>query len=275
MERATILGIYDFIGYSLCRHMLDLGVEIDGIHQSGNIDDYFTEEKRLEIGRNANFSEISIEDWEAERAEGFLFVTLFESLQTRIGTNDFLEALLNKLEDRHLKKLPTVVVLPAYLADKNMDFRESETKINRYFNNRKSTLLTIYLPTIYGPWQPEECFFQQAISHYSNNVREIPDISKWEWTHDCLYIDDAVKTIMEMAESGQQGQYILASGEQDRWLQCAKELLGQDAAILRNEVAAPVIKEAIQVRAVNQNEQISKGLSRQKEHFTRIQDSRV
>lgn len=45
MERATILGIYDFIGYSLCRHMLDLGFEIDGIHQSGNIDDYFTEEK--------------------------------------------------------------------------------------------------------------------------------------------------------------------------------------------------------------------------------------
>jgi hypothetical protein len=275
MERATILGIYDFIGYNLCRHMLDLGVEIDGIHQTGNIDDYFTEEKRLEIGRNANFSEISLEDWEAERAEGFLFVTLFESLQTRNGTNDLLEALFNKLEDRHLKKLPTVVVLPAYFAEKNMNFSESETKINRYFNNRKSTLLTIYLPTIYGPWQPEECFFQQAISHYLNNVREIPDISKWEWTHDCLYIDDAVKTIKEMAESGQQGQYILASGEQDRWLQCAKELIGQNAAILRNEVAAPVIKEAVQVRAVSQNEQISKGLSRQKEHFTRIQDSRV
>ncbi|MFT9596330.1 hypothetical protein [Mesobacillus sp.] len=275
MERATILGIYDFIGYSLCRHMLDLGVEIDGIHQSGNIGGYFTEEKRLEIGRNANFSEISLEDWEAERAEGFLFVTLFESLQTRNGTNELLEALLSKLENRHLKKLPTAVVLPAYFAQENMDLRETETKISRYINNRQSTLLTIYLPTIYGPWQPEECFFQQTMSHSSNNGNKVPDISKWEWTHDCLYVDDAVKTIKEMAESGQQGQYILSSGEQDRWLQCAEELIDQDAAMLRNEVVAPVIKETIQVRTVGENEQISKGLTRQKEHFTRIQDSRV
>ncbi|WP_035209289.1 hypothetical protein [Mesobacillus boroniphilus] len=96
MERATILGIYDFIGYSLCRHMLDLGFEIDGIHQSGNIDDYFTEEKRLEIGRNANFSEISLQGWEAERAEGFLFVTLFESLQTRNG-NEFIGCTSQKI----------------------------------------------------------------------------------------------------------------------------------------------------------------------------------
>jgi hypothetical protein len=275
MEKATILGIYDFIGYSLCRHMLNLGVEIDGIHQAGNIDDYLTEEKRLEIGRNANFSEISLQDWDAERAEGFLFVTLFESLQTRNGTNDLLETLLSKLEDRHLEKLPTAVILPAYFAEENRDFREAETKINTYIGNRESTLLTIYLPTIYGPWQPEECFFQQAISHSSNNGRKIPDLSKWEWTHDCLYINDAVKTIQEMAESGQQGQYILASGEQDRWLQCAEELIGQDVAILRNEVAAPVLKGTIQVRTVGINEQISKGLSRQKEHFTRIQDSRV
>lgn len=275
MERATILGIYDFIGYSLCRHMLDLGVEIDGIHQSGNIDDYLTEEKRLEIGRNANFTEFCVEDWEAERAEGFLFVTLFESLQTRKGTNDLLEALLSKLENRHLKKLPTAVILPAFFAEENMNFRESETKINRYINNRESTLLTIYLPTIYGPWQPEECLFQQAIAHSSNNGRKIPDISKWEWTHDCLYIDDAVKTIKEMAESGQQGQYILASGEQDKWLHCARELLGENTALLRNEVEAPVIRDSIQVRTMGQNELISKGLSRQKEHFTRIQDSRV
>ncbi|MBT2694294.1 hypothetical protein [Bacillus sp. ISL-55] len=275
MERATILGIYDFIGYSLCRHMLDLGVEIDGIHLSGNIDDYFTEEKRLEIGRNANFSEISLEDWEAEQAEGFLFVTLFESLQTRDGKKDFLKALISKLEDRHLKKLPTAVILPAYFAEENMEFREEETKISTIINNRKSTLLTIYLPTIYGPWQPEACFFQQAISHSSGNGSRLPDVSKWEWKHDCLYIDDAVKSIKEMAESGQQGQYLLASGEQDRWLQCAEELLGQDAAKLRNEVAAPGIKAAIQVRTIGQNEQISKGLSRQKEHFARIQDSRV
>ncbi|GAE45740.1 hypothetical protein JCM21738_2579 [Mesobacillus boroniphilus JCM 21738] len=186
-----------------------------------------------------------------------------------------LDALLRRLENRHLKELPTAIILPAFFAEENMNFRESETKFNRYINNRESTLLTIYLPTIYGPWQPEECFFQQAIAHSSNNGRKVPDIRKWEWTHDCLYIDDAVKMIMEMAESGQQGQYILASGEQDKWLQCARELLGENTALLRNEVEAPVIRDSIQVRTVSQNEQISKALRRQKEQFTRIEDSRV
>ena len=275
MERATILGVYDYIGYSLCRHMLELGVEIDGIHQEEAKENYFTEEKRMEIGRNANFSEVSLKDWEAEAAEGYLFVTLFDSLQTRKCTNDLLKALFSKLENRHLKKLATVIVLPAYFAQENVELREAEARISRFINSQESTILTIYLPTIYGPWQPEEYFFQQAMSLTSNNDRKIPDISQWEWTHDCLYIDDAVKTIKELAESGHKGQYILSSGNHDRWLQCAEELLGQDASILSDDVAAPVIKESIQVRIVRQNEQISKGLSRQKEQFSRIQDSRV
>ena len=275
MERATILGIYDFIGYSLCRYMLDLGVEIDGIHPEDSIENYFTEEKRLQIGRNANFTEIGLQEWEVEGAEGFLFVTLFESLQIRNGNEELMEALLNKLESRHLKKLPTAVILPAYFAQDNVELSESDAKMSRFISSRQSTLLTIYLPTIYGPWQPEEYFFQQALFHTSIDGRKIPDIGQWEWTDDCLYIDDAVKTIKDMVDSGRQGQYIVSSGEQDRWLQCAEELIGKDNALLRNKVVPPVIKGSIQVRTVEQNEQISKGLKRQKEQFTRIQDSRV
>ncbi|MBT2639196.1 hypothetical protein [Bacillus sp. ISL-39] len=275
MERAVILGIYDFIGYSLCRYLLDLGVEIAGIHPEESKEDYFTEEKRLEIGRNANFTEIGLQDWQVEEAEGFLFLTLFESLQARNETDDLMETLLSKLENRHLKSLPTVVILPAFFAEENVELREADTKMSRFISSRESTLLTIYLPTIYGPWQPEECFFQQAISHSSIEGRKIPDISQWEWKHDCLYIEDAVKTIKEMAESGQKGQYILSSGERGRWLQCAEELIGKEPAILRNEVKPPNFKGSIKVRTVEKNEQISKGLNRQKEQFTRIQDSRV
>lgn len=275
MERATIFGIYDFIGYSLCCYMLDLGVEIDGIHPEADIEDYFTEEKRLEIGRNANFTEIGLQEWEVEGAEGILFVSLFESLQTRNGNEELMEALLSKLENRHLKKLPTAVILPAYFAQDKVELSERDAKIIRFVSSRQSTLLTIYLPTIYGPWQPEECFFQQVMFHTSFDGRKIPDIGQWEWTDDCLYIDDAVRTIKDMVDSGCQGHYILSSGKQDRWLQCAEELIGKDIALLRNKVVPPVIKGSIQVRTVNQNEQISKGLSRQKERFTRIQDSSV
>lgn len=272
MERATILGIYDFIGYSLCRYLLDEGVEINGVDTEGNRKDSFTEEKRLEIGRNANFLEISLEEWDAEQAEGILFVTLFESLQGRHNTDGIYEVLLSELENRKLKKLPTVVILPAYFAQEKAELREA--RVNSLIYSRDSNLLALYLPTIYGPWQPEECFFQQVMSRSLYENKEIPDIGPREWTHDCLYIDDAVKMIKELAESGLQGQYILSSGEQDRWFKCAEELLGSGAGLLRNKAAAPAIKNSIKVSTVGQNEQISKGLSRQKEQFNRIQDSK-
>jgi nucleoside-diphosphate-sugar epimerase len=274
MERATILGIYDFIGYSLCRYLLDLGTEVVGIHPAVKIEDYFTEEKRLEIGRNANFTEIGLQDWKEEAAEGFLFVALFEALQGQEGTKGSLEAIFSKLESRYLKKLPTAVILPAYYAHENGRMKEVGAKISTLIHSHESTMLTIYLPAIYGPWQPEKFYFQQAMICASKGGK-IPAISDWEWTHDCLYIEDAVKTIKEMAESGQQGHYILSSGEQDRWLQCAEELVGLDPVILRKEMEKPVLKRSIQVRTIRKNEQISKGLIRQKEHFTRIQDSRV
>ena len=274
MERATILGIYDFIGYSLCRHMLDLGVEIIGIQPEGSKEDYYTEEKRLEIGRNANFTEIGLHDWDVKGAEGFLFVSLFESLLSRNNIDDLMEALLSKLEDRHLKRLPTVIILPACFAQENRDLSEAEAKVNMLISSRGSNMLAIHLPTIYGPWQPEECFFQQAISQSLNGDKRVPELGKREWTHDCLYIDDAVKTIKEMAQSGNKGQYILSSGEQNRWLECAGELLGKDIDLLRNEIAAPVIKKSVKYKTVERNEQISKGLSRQKEQFNRIQDSK-
>lgn len=274
MERATILGIYDFIGYSLCRYLLDQGVEVNGIHTEGNKKDFFTEEKRLEIGRNANFLEIGLQEWE-ERAEGILFVTLFESLQRRHNSEDKLKVIRSELENRQLKKLPTAVILPAYFAQENAELREQEARVNSLISSTDSNLLTFYLPTIYGPWQPEECFFQQVMSQFSFENTRIPDIGPREWTNDCLYIDDAVKMIKEMVESGLKGQYILSSGKQDRWFQCAEELLGKGAGLLKKKIAAPAIKESIKVRKVGQNEQISKGLSRQKEQFNRIQDSRV
>lgn len=275
MERAAIIGIYDFIGYSLCRHMLDLGVEVIGIQPEGTKEDYFTEEKRLEIGRNANFTEIRLRDWDVKESEGILYVSLFESLLTRNNTDALLEALISKLEDSDLKSLPAVIILPAYFAQENVGMRGAEAKMIALISSQDSNLLTFYLPTIYGPWQPQECFFHQVMSQYSNGERKVPDLRTWEWTHDCLYIDEAVKMIKQMAESGNQGQYILSSGEQDRWLQCAGELLGKDIALLRNEAAAPVIRESIKSKTVKGYVQISNGLSRQKEQFNRIQDSRV
>lgn len=60
MDRAVILGTFEFIGFSLCKNLLDQGCEIDGIHFDKEQDDALIHEKRLTIGRNANFNEKTI-----------------------------------------------------------------------------------------------------------------------------------------------------------------------------------------------------------------------
>ncbi len=276
MERAAIVGVYDYIGFSLCRHLLEAGVEIEGIHSTGKINDYFTEEKRLEIGRNANFSEIDIKNWEADGKDDFLFVALFEALQNRKETVDFPGTVIGELENNHSKKTRTVVILPAYLAFEDAKLKDTVDELNRFIDCKDSAFLTIFLPTIYGPWQPEEFFFQQAMNCLSFDGREIPDVCQWEWTYDALYIDDAIEAIKEMAESGVQGQYLLSSGEENRWMECAGELLGKERPELRDTIDPMATRRSsVKVKTIGKNEEIGRGLAKQKEQYARIQESRV
>jgi hypothetical protein len=275
MERASIVGVYDFVGYSLCRHMLDIGIEVEGIHPAGEGEDYYTEEKRLEIGRNANFTETSLLDWQAVETEDFLFITMFEALLDQDRTVDFLETLLTKLEFRNSKALSTVLVLPAYFAQENAKLEKAGSKLNGFISKSLPSVLTIYLPTIYGPWQPEKFFFQQVMNLSSIESREIQDVDQLDWTDDCLYIDDAVKSIREMAESGTRGQYFLSSGYSDRWKACVRELLGKELAMPECWFSKQILKETIKVRKVASNEEVRRGLSKQREQYFRIKNSRV
>lgn len=272
MERAVIFGVYDYIGYSLCQYMLDMGVEIDGIHSGSSTEEYFTEEKRLEIGRNANFSEKELNEWEYTGAGKYLFISLFESYQSSTANGIFTDMLMKKLEDSN----PSIVlILPAYFAVKNEKMEESQRRLLRFFEQRKHSVLEVYLPTIYGPWQPEKFFFQQALN-YLEYGKHSPEVAGWEWTHDAIYIDDAITEIVEMAEAGEKGNFFLSSGEKNRWLKCAEQLLGRkNDARWRNTVELTEIKEFIRVRKMKRNENIVKGLNKQKEQYYRIQESRV
>ncbi|CAM3771678.1 hypothetical protein [Mesobacillus thioparans] len=274
MERAAIFGVYDFVGYSLCRNLLDLGMEVEGIYPAREKEDHYTEEKRLEIGRNANFSEISLIDWQGEKAVDTVFVALFEAFLYQDRTQDYFEGLLAILESRQDKKQQTVLLLPAFMAEEKVNLKELHSGLHDLINNTKSSVLIIYLPTIFGPWQPEKFFFHKAMSQAERDKGE-PVVDPWEWTVDCVYIDDVVEFIRKMAESGEQGQYLLASGEHDRWKVCARELLGQDPDVPESRIAKLKIKRAIKVKKVERNEEVSLGLSKQREQYSRIKDSRV
>ncbi len=72
MDKAVIFDVYNFVSFHLCKALLDKGIEVEGICVVNRLNnDGFSDEKRLEIGRNANFKESFFKDWsnQLERAE--------------------------------------------------------------------------------------------------------------------------------------------------------------------------------------------------------------
>ena len=274
MERAAILGVYDFIGYSLCKYMLDDGVEIEGIHIPRKHDDYFTEEKRMEIGRNANFSEISFKEWKAVETNEIMVISLYEHFNLTGTIGQYTKGIMEKLERMDHSSQTLIMILPASLALKHEKLPDSQFDFLEFIEKKNISPLEIYLPTIYGPWQPEEYFFQQSLNYLEGEVSS-PVIAKWEWTHDALYIDDAVDTIMELAGSGKKGKFFLASGKNNLWRSCADELLGkQTVSLLRKADGPHEINDFIKVKIVKNNENIIMGLTKQKEQYFRIRESK-
>lgn len=274
MEKVVILGVYDFIGYGLCRYLLDNGVEIEGAHIVDRHDHFFTEEKRMEVGRNANFSEISFREWKNSGADNLIFISLYEHLNNNEKREQFNKAIMDKIENLNRIDQKLIFILPAYLALKQEKSTNHPFDLLRFIENKNLSVLEIYVPTIYGPWQPEQYFFQQSL----NNLQEgsgTPVIADWEWTHDAVYIDDAVETIIEIAESNKAGKYFLKSGENNHWLNCAEELLGNQAKFLLNRsTGTPEFKDFIKMRNMKKNEKISLGLRKQNEQYSRIKESR-
>lgn len=62
MDRAVIIGIYESLGFHFCTSLLEEGYEVTGIHYR-NMDEELVEQKRMEIGRNANFQEVLQKEW--------------------------------------------------------------------------------------------------------------------------------------------------------------------------------------------------------------------
>ena len=57
MDKAIIVGVYEFIGFHLCETLLQEGMEVYGVDLPIDTSDHVVDEKRLLIGRNSNFQE--------------------------------------------------------------------------------------------------------------------------------------------------------------------------------------------------------------------------
>lgn len=237
MEKAIIVGAYEFLGFHFCKKFLEQGIVVEGIHVEIEDKELFIEEKKMEIGRNANFIENRIDRVEREE-KAFVIIDFYDFFMRDVSYL-FSRLVVPYLEK--MKKCTFVLLLP--LAAKKELFKEELIWKEKLMKD-EHVVASFYLPTVYGPWQPLEMVFQQILLKKVNKLKRV-NVSSKEWVYDALYVEDIVDYIIEETVH-MSGEFILTSGMKNMWNLCAKELSflyqeeeGEPNISINNKIVVP------------------------------------
>lgn len=268
MDRAIIIGAFGFLGYSVCRAMLDEGVEVNAI-PLGEEPDCFIEEKRMEIGRNANFCEEEVRilnEWKVEAPIPVIipFSDFYlMDIEEKLFENYFLQEELFSFPPENF---PIILLIPEQLEYDGTSKFEPLVKLKQNLTKKGFLLKEVLVPTLYGPWQPEGCFFQQIISLGVEAVT-FPSLNPRESTSDAIYVADAAIVVRDLLEKAQTGKYVIRSGEESSWCKCLESIfnilskskeLGEEKKSWETE-----LKNMMKLRAsLNQEQRLSEDYRR-------------
>jgi hypothetical protein len=267
MDKVVMVGVFDFVNFYVCKALLDKGIEVTGVQIETEDESDILVEKRLEIGRNANFTEVSLGDISNVSNENVAIVLSVYDLYMRYKE----EYLLN--EDRLLHLITKnqweqiVILVPSQMLNEVIDSK-AEVMIEDFIKRikvQKEKIHLLYLPTLYGPWQPDTFMFQSSILSEMNRGKLFRGLR--EETGDALFVQDTAKLLVEIIQNHEPGSYLLQSGKSNQWEKCAAFLRISEQESNR----LLKIKEGnLTKMTVTSTLPISVGLAKQIEHAHRI-----
>ncbi len=213
MENAVIIGTYQFIGFQLCRSLLEDGETVYGVSYPNMILED-SEDKQLEIGRNANYEEIS---WE----EKFLFSSgkIIYDCYDLLNSEKIINQIKIDLEKKSniqevIEKKHELIFLGNVL-----DFAYHEEELFPVLKKLGLPFRSIYYPTVYGPWQPKEFLFVQLLEDCDDI-----QMSEMEYKEDAIFIDDAAAVTKKLIMETSAAYLFLNSGIKNHWIQGKKAI---------------------------------------------------
>ncbi|MBV7508531.1 hypothetical protein KW850_25270 [Bacillus sp. sid0103] len=279
MDKANLFGLYDFVNFHICKSLLNKGVEVIGVHLEEPDNQSFLEEKRFEVGRNANLLEQSIFEWEIlqekEENDTCLIISIFDLfmskkehiLQDKKVTKRIIEYLVDSKNVNN-----TVFILPIQMLTKTFKGQEIEEFLSLIKGLGKNTQF-IYLPAVYGPWQSSAFLFQKVMVSKYQEINITND--EREWTDDALFINDALESILEIIEKGKSGSYLLESGRNNYWSSCADYLNIPEHLVSKNRAESLLLNSDIKTIAVKKVTPMMKSIQEQLEQVQRLYANRL
>lgn len=272
MDKAVIIGVYDFLGFHFCRKLLDLGMEVAGIHIDHYGTGFFLEEKRMEIGRNANFKEYLLKEfsWPFGTNEDAVIIFDYYDLFISRREKEFIctPSLKKFVDEERTSRIMAICLFPVqFLCKSGFDNEKRHAdRFLRLFKNKNHAIKKFYLPTIYGPWQPEELTFQHFFLTGGNTSSEAPANNR-EWRWDAIYVDETVRSIWDVCfRKHDYDEFVLTGGRENQWIQCARFLSLPVREIFGNP---PILKEAFKIH-IERPTPVETALKQQKMHVERL-----
>lgn len=195
MDRAVIIGAWGILGFHLSKRILEEGIEVDGIHLDIGKNNHLIEEKRLEIGRNANFTELDMDfDISVSTQKGtVLFIDFYDVFmwkkEKQLLENERIRELLHEFrceEGKVIFLLPIMLISCAQLEDIHTKLLQQIAIIKK----KGRSVQSFYLPTVYGHWPSEYMAFDKE----SILIQREFDINNRE----SLGMEDAINAILEL-----------------------------------------------------------------------------
>ncbi|MEH7274908.1 hypothetical protein [Neobacillus vireti] len=268
MDKVVIAEVFDFVTFHVCKALLDKGIEVRGVQIEAEENEEILMEKKLEIGRNSNFTEVKLEEILMEYRQNEAIILSVYDLYMRYKENLLRnECRISKFIHEDFQG-QFVMLVPSKILTNGME-SDAKADIIDFINRIKKMNVTIqilYLPTIYGPWQPDTFLFQQSILKGMDMGKGLRGLR--EQTNDALFIEDAVESILETIEKKIPGNYLLQSGKKDQWDLCA-EFLGIKRPITDHSAEERVEEEIISL-TVKSSIPISEALTKQMDHTRRL-----
>ncbi len=272
MDKAVIIGVYDFLGFHFCRMFLEQGMEVAGLHIEHHGTGYFLEEKRMEIGRNANFEEHLLQEYSwpsGELDDVVIIFDYYDLFVTRREKNFICTSSFEKfLAEKKSSQILGVFLFPVqFLCE--CGFANEKRHADLFLQLVEHENLTIkkfYLPTVYGPWQSEEFTFQQ---HFLSGKKELSKAARnnREWLWDAIYVDDTVRSVWNICLNKHgDDEFILTGGKENQWMECARFL---SLPVGERSGDPPVLKNAFTVE-VKAQRPVEAALKLQKLHVDRL-----
>ncbi|MFB6465324.1 hypothetical protein ACE38V_00755 [Cytobacillus sp. Hz8] len=274
MDKAIVLGAFEFLGFHCCSFLLESGLEVNGVHLQES-DNRSAEIMRLDIGRNSNFIEIEESKWCIKKlTEPSIILIDYYDLYIRKKETRFQEIIgsIFEKDSEIIRKTDSriVLLLPLQLLIEEQK-NEGRQPMHRFLEKKKIEDILIqkfYLPTIYGPFQSQEMLFQQSIMGMLNNENNFT-INDREWIGDAIFVKDVVKDILMLSEEQPHSfSYLMKSNIEQHWEKCASHL--RINLEKKKEREGSNIHQPIDIRMVYSEGDILNGLQEQKKVFERL-----